>query len=259
MDSLSATLSQLTGFDVTLDARFWAMIVIVFFAGIIRGFSGFGSALLAVPALAMIYGPVQAVVIEVLIEVPVVLGLLRMTIKEADRATVLPILSMFVLFVPVGAFLLKIIDPEIVKICISLYVLFAVALLWKPKRFVHVFSARTNYVVGAISGTTQGLAGMAGPLFATALLARNDSGERTRANIAALAAAIIACSVISFALLGLLTAELAFFALLACPAILLGVWLGAVIFRNFKSIPLREVILVFLALTAVFTLFVTLS
>lgn len=235
------------------------MMVIVFLAGIIRGFTGFGSALLAVPALALIYGPVQAVVIEVLIEIPVALGLLPATIKDADRKTVFPMLIMFVLFVPLGALLLKVTNPDYLKICISLFVLFAVGLLWQQVRFTHLFTPKTNYIVGAISGTTQGMTGMAGPFFATVLIARGESGERTRANITALAAGIILLSVISFATLGLLTAELAFFALLACPSILMGVGVGALIFRRFKGIPLREVILVFLAITAIFTLVATLS
>ena len=49
------------------DERSLIMLMVVLIAGIIRGFTGFGSALLAVPALATIYGPVEAVVIEVLI------------------------------------------------------------------------------------------------------------------------------------------------------------------------------------------------
>ena len=45
----------LAGFDVAIDARFFVLMGIVFVAGIIRGFTGFGSALLAVPALAVRY------------------------------------------------------------------------------------------------------------------------------------------------------------------------------------------------------------
>ena len=56
---------------------------IIFVAGIIRGFTGFGSALIAVPTLAYLYGPAAAVVIEVLIEIPVVLYLLPAAIRAA--------------------------------------------------------------------------------------------------------------------------------------------------------------------------------
>ena len=96
---------------------------------------------------------------------------------------------------------------------------------------------------------------MAGPLFATALLARGESGVRTRANITALAAGIVLFSVISFWFFELLTVQLAVFALLASPSILLGVWFGAFLFHRYPSVKLRQVILCFLAVTALFTLY----
>ena len=117
--------SAIANAGVTLDERFAIMLLVVFVAGIVRGFTGFGSALLAVPALAVIYGPVQAVVIEVLIEVPVCLGLLPTAVKHAERRTILPMIAMFFLFVPVGAVLLTTINPDLVKIFISLFVLTA--------------------------------------------------------------------------------------------------------------------------------------
>lgn len=234
------------------------MMFVVFVAGIVRGFTGFGSALLAVPALAVIYGPVQAVVIEVLIEIPVCLGLLPTALRHAERRTILPMIAMFTLFVPVGAVLLTVTNPDLVKVLISLFVLFSVAVMWQQSRVTRLISPKANYVVGAISGTTQGLTGMAGPLFASALVARGDNSIRTRANISALACAIVLFSVISFGVLGLLTTEHAIYALLASPGILLGVWAGSLLFRSYGNLKLREVILCVLVFTAFFTLFDTL-
>lgn len=248
-----------SGLGEVLDARFAAMMIIVYFAGIIRGFTGFGSALLAVPALAVLYGPAQAVVIEVLIEIPVSISLLPLAIREAERKTILPMLSMFAVFVPVGALLLTLVNPDYVKVFMSLFVLISVGLLSQQSRVSRLLTPRANFVVGAISGTTQGLTGMAGPLFATALIARGDNSVRTRANISALAAGIIGFSVVSFWAFGLLTAQTLFYAMIASPAILLGVWTGSVLFRRLADMNVRAVILCFLALTAVMTLYETLT
>ncbi len=252
------TTTAIASAGVTLDERFAIMLLVVFVAGIVRGFTGFGSALLAVPALAVIYDPVQAVVIEVLIEVPVCLGLLPTAVKHAERRTIFPMIAMFILFVPVGAVLLTTIDPDIVKIFISLFVLIAVTLMWQQSRITPLLSPKANYAVGALSGTTQGLTGMAGPLFATALIARGDDSIRTRANISSLACGIIFFSVMSFGAIGLITVELALYALLASPGILLGVWVGSRLFHVYGGLKLREVILWFLALTAILTLLDTL-
>ena len=102
------------------------------------------------------------------------------------------------------------------------------------------------------------LVGAAGPVFAAALVARGDSPARTRANISALAAGIIAFSVISFWAFGLITRDIIVYAAFASPAILAGVWVGAVMFRRLHGVNLRMVILCFLALIAIFTLYDTL-
>jgi len=167
-------------------------------------------------------------------------------------------IAMFIVFVPVGALLLTITNPATVKVLISLFVLAALALIWQQPRVTRIFSPKFNYIVGAISGITQGLTGMAGPLFATALIARGDSSTCTRANISALALAIIFLSVASFALVGLITKTLVLYAILASPAIMLGVWIGSFLFSRFGESKLRVVILYFLAFTALITLFETL-
>jgi len=114
-------------FDQLFTLSFAVMLIVVYFSGIIRGYTGFGSALLTVPALAILFGPVQAVAIEILIEIPVSIGLLPKAMKSFEKKTVLPILLTFVIFVPLGTFLLILIDPNIVKIVISLFVLFSFA------------------------------------------------------------------------------------------------------------------------------------
>lgn len=244
----------LLGVTMALGPKILAAAAAVFIAGIIRGFTGFGSALLIVPALAMLFGPVEAVVIEVLLEIPVSLGLLSAAAQVAERKTVLPMLGMFVVFVPVGTALLSVIDPDIAKICISMFVLAMVLILSKQSSMAALLSPRASLISGAISGVSQGMTGMAGPLFATALMARGETARLTRANIIVVAAAIIAISVVSFAAFGLITRRTLVLALVTSPAMLLGVWAGAVLFRRMSHRNLRGAILIFLALTAVTTL-----
>lgn len=246
----------ITIFDIpiALDGRLLFLLIVVYIAGIIRGLIGFGSALLVVPMLALLFGPAQAVVIEVILEIPTALGLLAPAIREASRKTVLPMLTMFVFFVPVGAYLLKTMDPEPLRIGISLAVLGMVLTLVFQKRIAGFLTPIGVMLTGAVAGVMQGLTGIAGPLFATALLARGENPETTRANIIAVAAGIIAVSVISFWALGLLTVEAAIYAGLATPSILLGVWTGSYLFRRFKGWNFRGIILVFLAMSSIATL-----
>jgi uncharacterized membrane protein YfcA len=245
----------LLGVAMPLGPKVFAAVAVVFVAGVIRGFTGFGSALLIVPALAVLYGPVEAVVIEILLESPVSLGLLWGAIRVAERKTVLPMLGMFLLFVPVGTVLLTTISPDIVRICISVFVLTMVAILSLQTRMVALVSPKVTLIAGMVSGVAQGMTGMAGPLFATALLARGESARLTRANIIVMAAAIIAISVVSFASFGLISRRTLVLAMVTSPAMLSGVWMGAVLFGRLSHWNLRGGILVFLAVTALATLF----
>jgi uncharacterized membrane protein YfcA len=246
---------DLFGFSVALDAQLVVLFVIVFVAGIIRGFLGFGSALLTVPALSILYGPAQAVVIGVLIEIPTSLGLLPVAIRDSERRTVWSMLFTFVVFVPVGALLLKAVNPEIMKIAISVLVLIMVGIIALQDRMILFLSRLGTLFAGAVSGVAQGMTGMAGPLFVTALLARGENAILTRGNIVALAGGLIAISVISFWAVGLITKAIIIYAMLATPSILLGVWAGSVLFYRLSRWNLRAVVLVFLAITAVVTLY----
>ena len=211
----------LFGITVALGFELLVLFAVVFLAGIIRGFAGFGSAMITVPALAMLYGPAQAVVIEVLIEIPISIGLFRATVKDADKKIVIPMLSMFVLFVPIGALFLKVVDAELMKIIISVLVLVMVAIIGLQDRLIIFVSRTGSLVAGATSGIAQGMTGMSGPIYATVLLARGDSATT--------------------------------------PSILLGTWVGSVLFKRLSHCNLRIVILIFLAVIAVATLTQTIT
>jgi hypothetical protein len=50
------------------DRRFWAALAIAILAGVVRGFSGFGSALIYIPLVAAAYSPPVAAVTLLLID-----------------------------------------------------------------------------------------------------------------------------------------------------------------------------------------------
>ena len=64
---------------------------------------------------------------------------------------------------------------------------------------------------------------------------------------------------ISFFLVGLISLQAVVYAALSTPAILLGVWTGAILFNRFSHLNLRGIILAFLAVTAIVTLFQALA
>ena len=128
------------------------LIASVLLACIIRGFLGFGSELLTVPTLSILYRPTQAVVIAVMIEIPTSLSLLHVAIRESERRTVRSMLLTFVMFVPVGALLLKVVDPQLMKFVISFLVLAMVGIIALQDRMVLFISRFGTLFAGAVSG-----------------------------------------------------------------------------------------------------------
>jgi uncharacterized membrane protein YfcA len=105
--------------------------------GFLRGFLGFGAALLIVPVLSAILTPEEALVIVFLIELPTVIYLMPGAYKQGDPKTVAPIILAMFFTIPVGVYFLVSTDPAIIKVVISLLVLAMVMLLasgWKPKK-----------------------------------------------------------------------------------------------------------------------------
>ena len=71
--------------------------------GFLRGFLGFGAALLIVPVLSLVMAPVEAIAILVLIELPNIVYLIPRSVRECEFRTVAPmmcglIISLKVLF-----------------------------------------------------------------------------------------------------------------------------------------------------------------
>ncbi|CAN0478585.1 unnamed protein product, partial [Discosporangium mesarthrocarpum] len=67
---------ELFGESINLNIDLALIIVAVCIGGFIRGFTGFGSALVIVPSLALVFSPREAVAMHAVMEIPVILSML---------------------------------------------------------------------------------------------------------------------------------------------------------------------------------------
>ena len=84
-------------------------------AGFLRGFIGFGAALVMTPILSLVFSPTVAVPIAFLSAVPAVIQLLPPTIKYGERAFVLPLGLTALFAAPLGVWTLSEGDPKRLK------------------------------------------------------------------------------------------------------------------------------------------------
>jgi uncharacterized protein len=222
--------------------------------GFLRGILGFGAALLIVPVLFAILTPEKALVIVFLIELPTVIYLMPGAFKQGDPKTVAPIILAMFFTIPIGVYFLVSTDPDIIKIVISLLVLAMVALLatgWKPQNEIKL---GTMLIVGSLSGLISGAAGVGGPPFVTALMARNESPERTRSNIILSLNCMSLLTIANYFYSGLVTASLLLLSLTLVPVYVGCTWYGARYFGSSGSHYFKKAALFMLALISVVTI-----
>lgn len=191
--------------DIAWDATFAAVAVSVFVGGFMRGFVGFGGALVSMPVLSMAFGPKLAVAVATVISVPATLQLLPQAIRDSERHVVLPVAVAIFLAAPLGCAILVAADPAIMKIAISALVVAMVAMLSSGWTFKAEATLGSLLAAGVAGGLIQGSAGIGGPPVVAVALARPGAPKLQRANVLGLMTAMALSSVPPLLAYGLIT------------------------------------------------------
>lgn len=203
--------------DIPLDMRLVAVAAAVFAGGFLRGFVGFGAALIAMPILSNVFGPKLAVAMSTVMGVPVLFQMLPDAIRYSERHIVLPICSSLFVAAPLGSSILITADPGLMKIAIAGLVVLMVAFLasgWKMPAGSRLSSL---LMAGVASGLIQGSSGMGGPPVVAVALSRPGEPRMQRANVLALTTAVALSSLPPLLYYGLITRRALFLGLLMVP------------------------------------------
>jgi uncharacterized membrane protein YfcA len=201
-----------------------------FIAGTVRGFAGFGAAMMMTPVLAALFGPTAGVTLCLLLEFAVGLPLLRKSVRLVNWRRIGLLLAAAAVAVPLGTWLLLNSDPAPLRWAISAIVLAAVLLLVSGWRFAGAPGTATTLGAGALSGFLNGLSGMAGPPIAFYYLAGNDPPAVVRASLTTYFVFVDAVAISSLAVRGEVGGEVLLTGALLVPAVILGGLLGERLF-----------------------------
>ena len=193
---------------------------------------GFGATLMVVPCLISIYGPVEAVVVASIIEIPAVLALLPTAIRQANWREITPLGLASLTTIPIGAWLLVSLDPDTSRRWISIAVIVFAMMLATGWRYQRPPGLGVKLAVGAASGITSGLANIGGPLVVVFLLASNNAAAGVRAGIMAFFSFSAAYRIVVYAILGMYAMPFMLVAASLCIPYLLGIWLGSKLFSK---------------------------
>ncbi len=219
---------------VLFDWRLLFAALVTAIAGLMRGYSGFGTAVILAPVYSLLWGPRAGVPVMLLMELAVSLQLVPRALPEADRRVVLPLGGAATLTTPLGAFILLTADGTDLRRAIGGLVLVFGFLLMSGWRYHGSRPLALNLAIGAIAGLLKGSTGMSGPPVILYMLAGPEEARRHRANLILFFGMIAVISVIPPALGGLIGTAVAIRTALMLPVLLIAVPVGA---RLFHIVP----------------------
>jgi uncharacterized membrane protein YfcA len=213
-----------------LAVPFLICAAVAFVAGMVRGFAGFGAAMLMTPVFSALYGPAVGIALCLLLEIVVVLPLLPRVVRLVDWRRIGLLLLAAAVGVPFGNLVLTRSEPEPMRWAISGIVLAAVILLASGWRFAGRPRTVTTLAAGASSGFLNGLSGMAGPPIAFYYLAGDETVTRVRANLTTYFVFVDLLALAAFMARDLVGWSTGVLGLFLAPAVILGGLLGARLF-----------------------------
>ncbi len=199
------------------------LMLVALAAGLSRGFSGFGAALIFVPLASALLGPKLAVPLLVIIDGVFASFLIPQALKLADRRDVGLMFTGTILGLPLGTAVLSHYSPLTLRWMIVIMAAAMLLLLVSGWKYRGKPIAVATIVVGAISGLFSGIAQVGGPPVVCYWMGTDTSHAKLRANIILFFAASSALSVTTYLWGGLLGPAVLKLSLIAGPTYGLGI------------------------------------
>jgi uncharacterized membrane protein YfcA len=235
---------------ILADHRYLAAIGVSILAGAVRGFSGFGSALIYVPLVSAIYDPRTAAGTFLLIDFATGLAVLPTVWREANWREVAPLAVAAVLAAQFGALILQYTDPTTLRWGISIVVMVLLAALMSGWRYHGRPLLVVTLFVGALAGTLGGAVQIVGPPIILYWLGSQHGAALVRANFNAFFAVFAISLTITYVARGLLTAPVIALALILGPVQILSLKTGTRLFHLASITTYRRVAYAIVAVSA---------
>lgn len=225
--------------------------IVAVLAGVIRGITGFGGAMVMAPPFALLLGPLVAVPVVLLLEGIAATPMLVQLRHQVRWKVIGPIIAAAYVTIPIGTWILVSAEPLAMRRAIAAVVIvFSLAMLvgW---RYAGAQRLATGLGLGAVSGAMLGATTLGGPPVILYLLAGPDPIETTRANLTYYLGALCLAGLALLWLNGVLGLPEVLLAVLFTPGYYLGMVAGIRLFARFNDTRFRQFTLTFMLLVAI--------
>jgi uncharacterized membrane protein YfcA len=241
---LSAILANLS------DPRLIAAAAAGAIAGVVRGFSGFGAALVYVPLVSAVYDPPVAACTIFLISMFLGAPFTIAEFRRCDWGGVLPLAIAASCMVPVGALLLRALDSITMRWIMGGMVFCGLVMLIYGRRYASRPGLSATIGVGALAGVFGGAAQMSGPPVVVYWLGGMNEAAVVRANLMVFFALTGIASGVTYYLNGMITPRALAVAMVAGPAYFCSMFLGWRLFGLASDKTFRRIAIAIVALSA---------
>ena len=209
-------------------------LAIVFAAGIVRGFSGFGFSALSVAGLALLIAPARVVPAIFVLEVLASIGLLRSAVRAIDWHWLSWLALGNALCIPLGILVLAWVPEAPLRLLIGALLALAALALRGGFSVTLAPTPRMRLGVGMVSGFANGVAAIGGIAVAVLLSASSITPAALRATLIAMflftdlyaLACAAAVSAFTHAPLELLGSDTLRWVVWLTPVMAAGIWVG---------------------------------
>ncbi|MDA7426565.1 sulfite exporter TauE/SafE family protein [Thalassococcus lentus] len=134
-----------------------------FLGGLVRGFSGFGTAMVFLPIAGQFLSPVAAIIALIVMDVFGPLPLLPRAARDGHPPDVARLLIGSLIVLPFGLLLLSMMEPAVFRSTVAVVSLILLAILISGFRYRGTLKTPMIYGIGGTAGFLGGIAGVAGP------------------------------------------------------------------------------------------------
>lgn len=232
------------------EPRYWAVAGAAALAGLARGFSGFGGAMVFMPIASLLYEPKLAAILLFIADDLAALAMLPDAVRRCVWREVLPLGLAAVIAVPFGVALLVVADADLMRWVICGVILLAVSLMAAGWRYTGRLGLPATLGTGALAGLSGGAAALPGPPVVLLWLGGQGNAATVRANLIVFFGFTATASGIAYWWSGLFTQASLLMSLPLIPAYLLPLSLGSRLFARSSEQQFRRAALALCAFAA---------
>lgn len=207
------------------------LVAITFVAGLVRGFAGFGTALIFLPVAAQIIDPIWAVTVLIVMDLAGPAPAIPRALKDGHPKDLARLVAGTVIALPFGLVALFAIDAWVFKIAVSVISLTMLAVLMTGLRYRGHLTPAIIWATGGCAGVLGGAAGLPGPPVIMLYMASTHPARVVRANMMAYLFFFDLFMLIGFFLAGRLFALPVMLGVVLTLPSLMGNLLGGAIFN----------------------------